>query len=130
MTAVCAVLAVNFPVRSVNENMHASLAFKLALDTPGLNIFEKFTQEEYELVRPHRREQLGAGWGSSAEVHLVQQGRVLLAELLPRPPHTVYIVINPGSISVGNATLVVANVLTVTNSPIYYLCVNTHAPRS
>jgi hypothetical protein len=30
--------------------MHASLAFQLALQTPGLNIFENFTQEEYELV--------------------------------------------------------------------------------
>lgn len=50
MLTVCVLLAVNFTVCSVNENMHASLAFQLALDTPGLNIFENFTQEEYELV--------------------------------------------------------------------------------
>jgi hypothetical protein len=36
--------------RSVNENMHACLAFQLALSSPELNIFENFTAAEFEQV--------------------------------------------------------------------------------
>eukprot|EP00879_Flechtneria_rotunda_P009756 GHRR01010206.1.p1 GENE.GHRR01010206.1~~GHRR01010206.1.p1 ORF type:complete len:373 (+),score=154.98 GHRR01010206.1:405-1523(+) len=37
--------------KSVNENMHCSLAFQLALDNPDVNVFERFSQAEYEQVR-------------------------------------------------------------------------------
>lgn len=37
--------------RSVNENMHASLAFNLALEHKDLNLFSKFSTAEYEQVR-------------------------------------------------------------------------------
>jgi hypothetical protein len=37
--------------RSVNENMHASLAFRLAAEEPGLNLFASFSEAEYEQVR-------------------------------------------------------------------------------
>jgi hypothetical protein len=37
--------------RSVNENMHASLAFRLAAEEPGLNLFASFSDAEYEQVR-------------------------------------------------------------------------------
>lgn len=42
--------------RSVNEMMHASLAFRLAAEDPALDIFAAFPQAEYETVRArHRR---------------------------------------------------------------------------
>lgn len=37
--------------KSVNEMMHASLAFKLAHDNAELNLFERFSEAEFELVR-------------------------------------------------------------------------------
>lgn len=36
--------------RSVNENMHACLAFQLAFSSPELNIFENFSTAEFEQV--------------------------------------------------------------------------------
>eukprot|EP00775_Hariotina_reticulata_P002156 gene2156-2474_t len=37
--------------RSVNENMHACLAFQLAFSSPELNIFENFSTTEFEQMR-------------------------------------------------------------------------------
>lgn len=42
--------AVTYNDRSVNENMHACLAFQHALQDPALNIFANFNTEDYELV--------------------------------------------------------------------------------
>ena len=44
--------AMTYNDRSVNENMHASLAFGLALDHEDLNLFKKFSTAEYEQVKP------------------------------------------------------------------------------
>lgn len=43
--------AVIYNDKSVNEMMHASLAFQIAQDNPEIDIFARFSQEEYELVR-------------------------------------------------------------------------------
>lgn len=43
--------ALTYNDRSVNENMHASLAFTLAAEEPGLNLFARFSPAEYEQVR-------------------------------------------------------------------------------
>lgn len=43
--------AIVYNDRSVNENMHVSKAFQLALENPELNIFSKFSDEEYMQVR-------------------------------------------------------------------------------
>jgi hypothetical protein len=51
-------MALTYNDRSVNENMHACLAFSLA-QQPGLNIFEGFSDAEYE--------QVGKGTGCEAE---------------------------------------------------------------
>lgn len=42
--------AVIYNDKSVNEMMHASLAFQIAQDNPEIDIFARFNQEEYELV--------------------------------------------------------------------------------
>lgn len=42
--------AVIYNDRSVNENMHVSRAFQLALEHDELNIFENFSNEEYTTV--------------------------------------------------------------------------------
>jgi len=42
--------AVIYNDKSVNEMMHASLAFQIAQDNPEIDIFARFSQEEYELV--------------------------------------------------------------------------------
>jgi hypothetical protein len=55
--------ALTYNDRSVNEMMHASLAFKLAADNPGLNIFARFSEAEYELVSGSERGEGGGGWG-------------------------------------------------------------------
>jgi hypothetical protein len=57
---------VTYNDRSVNENMHASLAFQYALQDPGLNIFANFSTEEYELVRGVNGWVGGWGWGGLA----------------------------------------------------------------
>lgn len=44
-------MALTYNDRSVNENMHVSLAFKLAAEDPDLNIFAHFSRAEYKLVR-------------------------------------------------------------------------------
>lgn len=36
--------------RSVNEMMHASLAFRLAAEKPALNLFKRFSDAEYDQV--------------------------------------------------------------------------------
>eukprot|EP00877_Chromochloris_zofingiensis_P000698 jgi/Chrzof1/10629/Cz05g05230.t1 len=43
--------AIVYNDRSVNENMHVSKAFQLALENPELNIFSKFSDEEYMQAR-------------------------------------------------------------------------------
>lgn len=42
--------AVIYNDRSVNENMHASMAFQLAASSPEVNIFANFPPKVYELV--------------------------------------------------------------------------------
>lgn len=42
--------ALTYNDRSVNENMHASLAFTLALEHDDLNLFRRFSTAEYEQV--------------------------------------------------------------------------------
>lgn len=43
-------MAMTYNDKSVNEMMHVSLAFKLAFEDPSLNVFAKFSEQEYELV--------------------------------------------------------------------------------
>jgi hypothetical protein len=47
--------ALTYNDRSVNENMHASLAFRLAAEEPGLNLFAAFSEAEYDQVRGRPR---------------------------------------------------------------------------
>ena len=51
--------------KSVNENMHASLAFQIAHDNAEMNIFSNFSDEQYKQVRPGTAAPAAIGAGLS-----------------------------------------------------------------
>jgi hypothetical protein len=72
-------MAMTYNDKSVNEMMHVSLAFKLAVEDPSLNVFAKFSEQEYELVSDCRRGVVSffGGGAAALEDPIVQQRSVV-----------------------------------------------------